>query len=79
MIPTNRQTVPTIEKSFLPTAERSLPSPNDSYRPLNHSYHRRTVPTIAEPFLPSPNNSYRPPNRSYHRRTVCTIVNNTDW
>ncbi|HRV96087.1 MAG TPA: hypothetical protein P5526_28300, partial [Anaerolineae bacterium] len=46
IVPTTRQTIPTIEKSFRPSAERFLPSKNYSYHLPNGSYHRKIVPTI---------------------------------
>ncbi|HRV94714.1 MAG TPA: hypothetical protein P5526_21320, partial [Anaerolineae bacterium] len=74
-----RKMVPTAKKSFLPTAERSVPSPNSSYRRRMACTDRRTIRTTAERlvrtaerFVPPPNGLYRPPNDSYHRRMACT-------
>ncbi|MCB0172673.1 MAG: hypothetical protein KDJ97_19200, partial [Anaerolineae bacterium] len=41
-----QKAMPTIEKWFLPPK-------NGSYHPPNDSYHRRTVPTAAEPSVPT--------------------------
>ena len=72
IIPTNRKTVPTVEKWFLPLKNRSFRPPNDPYRHRTvHTVAEWLVPT-AERFVPPPNGLYGLPNGSYHRRTACT-------
>ena len=76
-----RKAMPTIEKWFLPPAERLLPPaerllppPNGSYRRRAVRTDRRTVRTVAERFVPPPSRSYRRRTVRTNRRTICTVA-----